>query len=319
MLALKIIIIIVCVIVAAFIVAGIYAGHFASDSKMDIMKFVMNQLDPADSAGSNQVVADSAKEFEARVDQEYEITDREGLRLHGYFLRGDPDSDVYIFYSHGYRNPYGGLEAGEKIAIWEKKGYHVFSVDHRAHRKSEGRFISFGQHESDDCIEWLEFMKKEFGDDIRIILVGTSMGAATVMQMAGKEDLPDNVKLIIEDCGYTDFYSQAACLFTIPGIIKKPWLCATNSYLRLFHHINMHKADSISSVKKVKVPMLFLHGEKDTFVPVHMCQEVYEACASPIKQKKIFPEGTHATSYYHYPEEYTQIVCDFIDKYLTSE
>ncbi len=318
MLVLKIVIIIICVIVAAFIVAGIYAGHFASDNRIDMMKFIKKQLDPSDSA-NNENMADCAGDLRERVDQEYDLTNREGLRLHGYLVKGDPASDVYIFYSHGYRDPYGGMEAGDKMALWKDRGYHLFTVDHRAHANSAGRFISFGQHEADDCIEWLELMKKEFGENIRIILYGTSMGAATVMQMAGRETLPDNVKLIIEDCGYTDFYAEASSLFEkLPAVIKKPWMCATNTYLRLFHHIDMRKADSLGAVKKMTLPILFLHGQKDTFVPVRMCGEVYEACASPHKQMEIFPEGTHATSYFHDPERYAGIVHEFIDRYITS-
>ena len=52
-----------------------------------------------------------------------------------------------------------------------------------------------------------------------IVLYGVSMGGATVM-MASGEDLPGNVKAIIEDCGYSsvwdEFSYQLQALFNLP-------------------------------------------------------------------------------------------------------
>ncbi len=311
-----VIIIIICVIALALVVTGVGGGNFASYRYLDINRFLKGQLDPADDA-MNKSIMECAEAMLAKKEYtEYEITSSDGLRLHGYLLKGDSASDVYVLCSHGYRDPYGGFEFAEKAPIWQPRGYHLFFVDHRAHSKSEGKYISFGQHEADDCIKWIEFMKREFGENIRVILHGQSMGGATVLQMAGRKTLPDNVKLVIGDCGYTDFYTQCEWVIKLPSFPKGILMFTSNWYLRLFHRINMKKADSLTAVKKAKVPILFIHGEKDKFVPSWMSEKMYKACASEHKQIELFPEGTHCTSYAHNPERYTRVVYEFTDKYL---
>ncbi len=310
-----VIIIVACAVLAALIITGVYTGNFASYRNININRFLMKQLDPSD-AETNKGYSTAAEAMQGHQDADYEITSKDGLRLHGYLFKGDPDSDVYVFCSHGYRDPFGGFEFAEKAPIWQSRGYNLFFVDHRAHANSEGKFISFGQYESDDCIEWLNFMKKEFGEDIRIIMHGQSMGAAIVLQTAGKDALPDNVKAVIEDCGYTTFYEQCHGLLPVPKFLEWIILNCGNAYLRLFHRINMKKADSMAAVKRAKVPILFIHGEKDTFVPVHMGRDMYAAYNSPDKQLEIFKEATHCTSYAYEPERYTRVALEFTDKYL---
>ncbi len=310
-----VLIIVICAVVAALIITGVYTGNFASSRNINMNKFLMKQLAPSDEE-MQKGFGEDAKEMMGHEDADYEITSSDGLRLHGYLIKGDPDSDVYVFCSHGYRDPNGGFEFAEKAPIWQSRGYNLFFVDHRAHAKSEGKFISFGQYESEDCIAWLEFMKKEFGENIRIILHGQSMGAAIVLQMAGKDSLPDNVKAIVEDCGYTTFYEQCKGLLPVPKFVEWIILNCGNTYLRWCHRINMKKADSMAAVKRAKVPILFIHGEKDTFVPVHMGRDLYAAYDSQDKELEIFEEATHCTSYAYEPERYTRVCLEFTDKYV---
>ncbi|MCC8141782.1 MAG: alpha/beta hydrolase [Lachnospiraceae bacterium] len=311
-----VIIIVVCAIVAALIITGVYAGNFAAYRNINMNRFLMNQLAPGDMDKTSHV-ADLGEEMRDHVDEEYYIKDRDGLRLHAYFIKGDPESDVYVLCSHGYRDPIGGLEFAEKAPIWQSRGYNLLMVDHRAHALSEGKFLSFGLHESDDCIEWLEFLKEKFGEDIRFILHGQSMGAAIVLQMSCKETLPENVKGIIGDCGYTNFYSQCQGLLPVPKFVEAIILTSANVYLRFCHRIDMKKADSLEAVKKASVPILFIHGDGDTFVPVRMSREMYASCSSKDKQLEIFEGATHCMSYNSEPERYTRLAHEFADRILS--
>ncbi len=309
------ILVIVCAVLAALIITGVYAGNFAAYRHMNLNRFLKKQLDPSDEE-MNQGYMTCAEAMRDRVTAEYDITGCRGVRLHGYLIAGDPESNVYVLCSHGYRDPYGGFEFAEKAPIWQSRGYHLFFVDHRAHAQSEGNFLSFGQYESEDCIRWIAFMKQEFGPDIRVILHGQSMGGATVLQMSGKPNLPDNVKLIVADCGYTSFYEQCKGLLPIPKWLEAIVLTCANLYLISCHRINMKRADSLAAVRHASVPILFIQGERDTFVPVRMCHEMYEACTSADKEIEIFPEATHCTSYAYDPERYTRVVLTFTDKHL---
>ncbi len=311
-----VLIIVICVVIVALIITGVYTGNFASYRYIKMDKFLLGKLAPSDEA-VQKGFAEQAKALMGHEDADYEITSSDGIKLRGYLLKGDPDSDVYVFCSHGYRDPNGGFEFAEKLPIWKSRGYNIFLVDHRAHAKSGGKFISFGEYESDDCIRWLNFMKQEFGENIRIILHGQSMGAAIVLQTVGKpEELPDNVKVCIEDCGYTTFYDQCHGMLPVPRFLEWIILNCGNIYLRWCHRIDMKRADSMAAVKRAKIPILFIHGEKDTFVPCHMAQDMYEAYDSKDKQLELFKEGTHCSSYYYEPERYTRVCHEFTDKYL---
>ena len=58
-------------------------------------------------------------------------------------------------------------------------------------------------------LKWMNLLIGRFSADTQIVLHGISMGGATVMMLAG-EELPPNVKCIIEDCGYTSVWDVYA-------------------------------------------------------------------------------------------------------------
>ena len=62
-------------------------------------------------------------------------------------------------------------------------------VEKRAQCTSEGHTITFGVEERFDCLAWVQYALARFGPDTKILLVGISMGAATVL-MASELALP---------------------------------------------------------------------------------------------------------------------------------
>ncbi len=250
-----------------------------------------------------------------RISQEYEIVNRDGIRLHGYLIRSKKPSKIYVFYSHGYRSPDGALEFGALLPMWEDHDYNFFLVDHRGHGKSGGSHISFGLYESEDNLEWLDFMLKTFGQDIQIILHGQSMGAAIVLMMSAKT-LPSQVKAIIADCGYTNYFDVGARALGFPG--SRLVLESANLWLQALHGIDMKKAAPLTAVRHSTVPILFTHGEKDPLVPVEMGKANYAACNSE-KQLVLFPDGEHTTAPVIHPKEYAAAVDAFLRNYLEKD
>ncbi|MBQ8016058.1 MAG: alpha/beta hydrolase, partial [Clostridia bacterium] len=145
--------------------------------------------------------------FETQNFEEFEMINEKMQRLRGYLLPAEKPSDVYVFCSHGYRNC-GKGEFALIVKFYHDKGYNVFLVDHQASGESDGKYIGFGYHECPDCLRWLDFLLERFGSDIQIILHGISMGCATVTMMSGSGKLPDAVKFIVADCGYTSAYDE---------------------------------------------------------------------------------------------------------------
>lgn len=301
--------IIIIVMVVLLLASGIAIAYIGSNRNGNIDKLLKKNEASGEAPDTIKTLRSKAKEL---ISEEYEIMNREGFPLHGYLIRSKRASNVYVFYNHGYRSPDGGMEFGCLYPMWEKYDYNCFFVDHRGHGKSGGTHISFGLHESVDNMEWLAFMRKEFGENIQIILHGQSMGAATVLMMSGKE-LPDQVKCIVADCGFSCYFDEALHVIQFPG--NRLVMEIANLYLRLAHKVDMKKAKPVEAVTQAKKPILFTHGGKDSFVPTHMGELNYEACVSE-KEFHVFPEAEHATSLLVYPEEYADCVDKFICKYV---
>jgi fermentation-respiration switch protein FrsA (DUF1100 family) len=304
-----VIIVTLITLVLSWFAAGIVIAYLGSNRNGNIYK-VLGKNEPAGEI--LQTVDRLRRKTPELVSEEYEITNRNGIRLHGYLIRAKRPSNVYVFFSHGYRSPDGGMEFGSLLPMWKDHDYNFFFVDHRGHGKSGGSHISFGQYESEDNLEWLDFMLKTFGEDIQIILEGQSMGAATVLMMSGKK-LPGQVKFIIADCGFTNYFDTALHMLQFPG--KRIVLEATNLYLTLRYGINMKKPNPQSAVTQAQKPILFTHGEKDPLVPVEMGRKNYEACTSE-KKLHIFLDGEHCTAPIQHPVEYAAVVDEYISKYL---
>lgn len=244
--------------------------------------------------------------------QEMRITARDGVKLYGrYYHRADGAPVVLMF--HGYRSSClrDGMGA---FRFTEECGYNILMVDQRAHRSSGGRTITFGVKERYDCLDWIEHLRKTLGEDTKMILIGLSMGASTVLMAAGL-DLPQNVKGIIADCGYS---SPKEILQSVIRSMRMP-VSLTYPLVRLSARIyGRFDPDSASvgeALAKAKVPVLLIHGEDDGFVPCEMSRKNYEACAS---EKEIFivPGADHGMSYMTDTPGYVEKFKGFLQKHF---
>ena len=240
------------------------------------------------------------------------ITSFDGLRLHGAYYETQKGAPVEIMF-HGYRSiAIRDFSGGLQLAI--KAGHNVLLVDQRAHGKSDGRCLTFGIFEQLDCLSWIDYAIKQNGAETKIILVGVSMGASTVLMSSGLK-LPENVVGIIADSGYT---SPKAIICKVlrdrhlPTFIVYP-LIYFGAFL--FGKFDLQKCDSRAMLKKSKIPILFIHGEADHFVPCKMSIENYTACAS---EKKIItiPNAGHGLGYIVDSIKYTDALDEFFKKVL---
>ena len=247
---------------------------------------------------------------------EYEMVNPKNYRLKAFLLPAEKESDVYVFCSHGYRSS-GKGEYGVMAKFYHDLGYNVFIIDHQAHGESEGKYIGFGYHESQDALLWLDWMIEKFGKDIKIILQGISMGCATVTMMSGSDKLPENVKFIVADCGYTSAKAEFEYIMKnnihLPAF---PVVDTANVFNKYINGYEFEDANPLESVKNAKVPMLFFHGGNDDFVPTYMVYELYDACGSENKDMMIIDGARHAESYRRNSDAYEAKVKEFAEKYI---
>lgn len=223
------------------------------------------------------------------------IHSEDGLRLHGTFFPNRGSGRVILCF-HGYTSEgmkdYIGLSD-----YYLRRGYAMLLVDARAHGRSEGTYIGFGCLDRMDALQWIAWLLETCGEDCSIILHGTSMGAATVLMTSGLK-LPRQVKGIVSDCGFTSpkevFTHVLHTMYHIPAF---PIIQIADRMNRKLAGYGMDTCNAAREVKKSVTPTLFIHGSADTFVPVCMCEEMYQNCAAE-KWKLIVPGAAHAESYY---------------------
>ena len=233
----------------------------------------------------------------------------DGLRLHGVYFPGEDKGRVVICF-HGYTSEcmsdYIGLSG-----YYLKKGYSMLLVDARAHGKSEGTYIGFGCMDRFDALEWMKWVVEKCGDDVQILLHGTSMGGATVLMASGLE-LPGQVKGIISDCAFTSpkyvFTHVLHSMYHLPAF---PIIQISDAANKKLAGYGLDDCNAAREVKKAKIPILLIHGDSDFFVPCHMCDEIYQNCASD-KKKLIIKGASHAESYYKDTAAYEKALNEFI-------
>ncbi len=240
------------------------------------------------------------------------ITSGDGLKLHAKYYHQADGAPLTIF-MHGYRG--GALRDGNGAFIMSwRRGYNVLMVDQRAHGLSEGKVMTFGIKERYDCLSWIQYANERFGKEIPIVLMGISMGASTVM-MAAELDLPENVKCILADCGFSspkEIVQTVIQSMKLPVAYVYPMVRLSG---RMFGGIDIEEASCVNAVCNSKVPILFIHGDEDDFVPCHMSKECYEACGT--KKKLLVVKGAgHGLSHCVDKVSYEDAVEEFLDAYV---
>lgn len=245
--------------------------------------------------------------------EDVQIVSFDGLKLRGRYYHAADGAPVHILL-HGYRS-LGARDFCGIFRIFREMGHNILMIDQRSHGASEGHVISFGIEERYDCLSWVNYAVDRFGKNVKIVLAGLSMGAATVL-MASSLDLPDNVRGIIADSAYTspeEIVLKVARDRKLPGWLIRP-LARLGAYM--FGHFGLNDSAAEREVAKCKIPVLLLHGEGDFFVPSGMSRKIFAACASE-KQLEIFPNEGHCVSYIFHTERYSQDIEGFCHKVLS--
>lgn len=234
----------------------------------------------------------------------------DGLKLFAHSFSTNESSNRWVIVVHGYGR--------DQNSVWDiaemylKNGYNVLTPDLRASGKSEGQYLSMGYFESEDIKIWInEIIKKN--PEAQIILHGVSMGAATAM-MTAEKGVPNNVKVLIEDCGYTNAYTMFSMeLKKIFGLPSFPIMNFVDFMSRLKSGYFLSNAAPIDGINKISIPTLFIHGEQDELAPASMVEELYNAANCEKEILKI-PNARHADSRKVSSEQYYNTVFNFINR-----
>ena len=324
----------VLIAVAAFVVlvavALGFAGNFLVDfalnphaevSMASTMRFGdVDGLDYAEAPKFDEAYAEEAASwFEAEKRSVSHQAD-DGAALLGWELDGIEggtyaDGHTWVVVCHGYIGE--PADMAKYAYHFSQLGMSVLAPAARAHERNvDTGLIQMGWQDAHDLLGWIDDIVAR-DPEARIMLFGTSMGGAEVMMASGLDGLSENVRLIVEDCGYTSVWDEFSLqLDNVFGLPSFPILNVADAACLLRAGYTFENASAVASLSRASVPMLFIHGDADEFVPFSMLETCYEACASTVKEKLVVEGAGHGLSASTDPELYWSTVDAFVARNL---
>lgn len=246
------------------------------------------------------------------------ITGEQGYTLHAvYAPAADPSKAAgTAVVVHGYTDNH--ICFMNLVRMYrDDLGYNVMVPDLHFHGLSEGKAVQMGWLDRLDVKRFAILAHEIWGDDFMVVH-GVSMGGATTMMLSGEEDLPEYIRAFVDDCGYSSVWDQFAHnlkdTFHLPPF---PVLNSASIVCKRRYGWGFKEASSVKQLAKCERPMLFIHGDKDDFVPTEHVYKNYEAKTKGYKEIWIAPGSEHAMAYKDHPEEYTEHVRAFLEKART--
>ncbi len=285
--------ILLAVLAALILAVGYFAMNLALRRGKALDPLVEETFQRGMYAKNRKILYESSLALTQIPSEDIEIMSFDGLKLHAQLLPLE-NAKGTILQFHGYRScPQGDF--GCAVPLMRSLGYQVLLVDQRAHQQSEGRYITFGILERQDALFWARAMEQRFGPEHRLYFDGISMGAATVL-MAASLPLPKSVRGIIADSGFSAPKAIIGSVIRRLRLPVKPLFGLINLWCRLLAGTSLTAYSAPEAMAHCEIPVLFVHGKKDSLVPWEMTQENYDACQSE-KTLVLVEEADHGESF----------------------
>ena len=232
----------------------------------------------------------------------------DGVRLHALWIPAD-NSQGTVLLAHGYRSTML-LDFHLAFSLFHTLGFNILVPEQRTHGESGGKFITFGVKESDDMARWIEYHNGHLSPK-PMVLFGMSMGASTMLYLADRV-LPENVRGIIADCGFTSPAEILSSVYRkLIHLPPAPTVWAADLFARIFAGFSLYEKDTRKTLASSRLPVLLIHGEEDSFVPCEMSRQGYDACIGE-KTLLTVPKAEHGMSFLGDSYGYTAAVLDFL-------
>ncbi|RRJ63774.1 alpha/beta hydrolase [Paenibacillus oralis] len=257
----------------------------------------------------------SKDRFDRLDKRKIQVTSQDGLLLSGYVLEFFPDSHRWMIIVHGYTV---SLHVSTQyIDMFRDAGFNILLIDQRRHGGSQGKYTTYGYYEKYDVQTWVNWILEHYGEQTEIGLHGQSLGGGTVLEYLSIAH--PNVKFVIADCPYSDLTELMRHQFTkLNKLPAYPLLPLVNRLLQRKAGFRLDQVSPIKAVEKSRLPVLFIHGTKDNYVPTYMSKEMYRSKPEP-KRLLLIEGAVHANAYGVDPKRYRTEVHSFIHEVLGAE
>ncbi|MBI2101134.1 alpha/beta hydrolase [Candidatus Woesearchaeota archaeon] len=233
--------------------------------------------------------------------EEITFKSTDGIKLSGWLIPNNKTKKTVIV-MHGYPADKANLLG---IAEFLAKDFNVFLFDFRSFGKSEGSITTAGYLEKNDLLGAIEYLEEE-KNITKIGLYGFSLGGAVALMVNH-----ENVKAIVTDSAYAKLSNIVEHMYRIFFIFKYPLAYLTKLYGILFLRINIDDASPADSIKNPEIPILLIHAEKDSQIPVKEAYLLHDA--NKKAELWIVENAEHGMTHSINPEKYEERVLEFFE------
>ncbi|MBL7117014.1 MAG: prolyl oligopeptidase family serine peptidase [Nanoarchaeota archaeon] len=229
----------------------------------------------------------------------------DGITIKGWFIPAKKKTDKSVIVAHGYPFDKNNI-LGATYFLAEK--YNLLLFDFRYFGESAGWYTTVGYNEKKDFLAAIDWLKKR--NLTKTGAMGFSLGAATIL-MANSDD----VKAIVSDSSYANIDMMIKrTYFIFPGITKLPFVWLTKLYARMLFGLSTKEVSPLNEISKIKAPVLLIHGDKDSQIPVENTKKLYEGSNKKNTELWIVPDADHGYALNLYPKEYEERIFNFFEK-----
>ncbi|WP_461205718.1 alpha/beta hydrolase [Clostridium sp. DL1XJH146] len=249
--------------------------------------------------------------YEGLKKEKIEILSEDGFRIKGIYIEGQSEDKRTIIFVHGIT---ANLSTSIKfIEMFHSKGWNVLLYDQRRHGESEGNYSTYGFYEKFDLNKWVQWIIEKNGQDSLLGLHGVSMGAATVLQY---NSINKYVDFIISDCGFSDLDEQfRISMKKALSVLLLPVYTFAKIRILRKAKFSVDKVKPIEDIKTSDIPILFIHGKEDKYVPTYMSEKMYQAKKNN-KAIYLVDGAKHAVAFDVDKERYEKEIFRFIYHYF---
>lgn len=250
------------------------------------------------------------REYDKMEKEETEIASYDGYRLKAFYVPAPENSGKYVIISHGYTyNRYGSLRY---LHMFRSFGFNCLIYDNRGHGANPRTKCTMGVRESKDLLQVIDWMYDRFGDKITLGLHGESMGSG--LQVMALKEKP-RVKFVVNDCGYADLMGVLKHNIGSTLHLPKCFCYLASAACRVIFGYSFTGVRPIDSLGENTVPVCFMHGAADDFIPCSHSERMHRAMTA-YSELHLFPGAAHGLSIDSDEEGYCRIVKEFLDKIL---
>ncbi|MCR5509221.1 MAG: alpha/beta hydrolase [Lachnospiraceae bacterium] len=237
----------------------------------------------------------------------YTVEGYHGYKLPVQLMKNPLPADRYVIISHGHTDNHYGMLKYAKIYL--DLGFNVLTYDLRAHGENKKTVCTFGILESRDLELVIKDTRKRYPDLKVLGLHGESLGGATTITVL---KYAPEVDFAVDDCGFAEIISimrQGLKSLHIPSFMVYP----ASVFAHLMYGYPFTKMRPIDALKDNKIPVLFIHGSDDTYIPASHGERMSRATKG-YSEFHAVPGAGHAASVLTAPDDYRKYVEDFLKK-----